>query len=177
MTTQDPIESTIKDRLKDLQKSTEVPTWNQVAQSLERKKRRRYVIWMWSSAGLMALLALALWSETGQPEAEQRVTTNTKAQSETFQLQEIPEVETTETASNLEENTELTETTGVETTSETPTSATKTPKTAASDFADGAEPVPTYYYYDSKTGKQMSTKDEKVIDSILKSKSSDNNLH
>ena len=175
MKTQDPIESTIKDRLKDLQKSTEVPTWNQVAQSLERKKRRRYVIWMWSSAGLMALLALALWTGTGQPNVEQTVTTNQEVQSEAIQAKEMQEVETTQTAPNLKENTELTETTAVETTTETPTSDPKTPKTAASDFADGAEPVPTYYYYDSKTGKQMSTKDKKVIDSILKVKADGNN--
>ena len=70
MKTQDPSENTIKDRLKDLHKSTDTPMWSEIAQSLEQKKQKRAIIRLWSSAGFMAILALFAWLSSNNPTAE-----------------------------------------------------------------------------------------------------------
>ncbi|WP_374957404.1 hypothetical protein [Gilvibacter sp.] len=177
MNTQDPIEKIIKARMEGVHKTTDVPSWDTVAQSLKRKKRNKYVFWLWSSAGVLGLLALLLFNNFGsQPEAESNppaVSQEIIIPADTLEQQSSP---------SSEENTELREDiknnenpTGVATRKEEILAKDKQPTGDSPDFTEGATPTPTYYYYDSKTGKQISTKDKKVIDSILKSKESEGN--
>ena len=163
--------------MEGVHKTTDVPSWDTVAQSLKRKKRNKFVFWLWSSAGVIGLLALLLFNDFGsQPEAESNPPAVTQ--------EVIVPADTSEQQSSLssEENTELIENNKD---IESPTELVSNKKESLAkdkqstgdspDFTEGATPTPTYYYYDSKTGKQISTKDKKVIDSILKSKESEGN--
>lgn len=163
--------------MEGVHKTTDVPSWDTVTQSLKRKKRNKYVFWLWSSAGVLGLLALLLFNNFGyQPEAE--------SNSPAVTQEVIVPADTSEQQSSLssEENTELIKNNKD---IESPTELVSNKKESLAkdkqstgdspDFTEGATPTPTYYYYDSKTGKQISTKDKKVIDSILKSKESEGN--
>lgn len=163
MKTHDPIEEIIKQRMDGLQRSTDVPTWNAVASTLKRRKREKAMIWIWSSAGLLTLLALLIF--TNKNTEETTVTQeDTPAVEEVISEQPQQEEVLPVIASQNEENSseDAGESTGASEAGE----IVNTDQGVIEDFTKNAEVKPTYYYYDSKTGKQISTTDKKVIDSL-----------
>lgn len=163
--------------MEGVHKTTDVPSWDTVAQSLKRKKRNKFVFWLWSSAGVIGLLALLLFNDFGsQPEAESNppaVTQEVIVPADTSEQQSSLSSE--ENTKLIEDNKEIESPTELVSNKKESLAKDKQSTGDSPDFTEGATPTPTYYYYDSKTGKQISTKDKKVIDSILKSKESEGN--
>ena len=163
MKTQDSIEQQIKQRLEGVQKSTDIPTWESVANSLKRRKRQKFFIWIGSTAGVLAVVSLLVFNNQKPAENNSPAVLDTEVKTQTTQAVDLKPQEKQESTTVVDKTTE-----------EVPqaNSATSTtPVTADSeefDFTEGAQVESTFYYYDSKTGKQLSTNDKKVIDSILK---------
>lgn len=163
--------------MEGVHKTTDVPSWNTVAQSLKRKKRNKYIFWLWSSAGVLGLLALLLFKNFGsQPEAE----SNPSSVSQEViipanKLEQQSGLSSEENTELIEDNKDIESPTELVSNKKESLAKDKQSTSVSPDFTEGATPTPTYYYYDSKTGKQISTKDKKVIDSILKSKESEGN--
>ena len=168
MKTQDPIEKQIKQRLDGLQRSTDTPSWSAVSQSLERRKKQKAMAWLWSSIGVVAILAVIFI-----PRSEQSSESDIIPQESTVESV----VESTQENNSFEENDAQEPETSVTETEVTPSNTndnsnqnTTTITNVESDFTKGAEAIPTYYYYDSETGQQVSTSDIRVIDSLVQIK-------
>lgn len=164
MKTQDPIENQIKERLDGVQRSTEVPSWQAVSESLKRRKQRKNFIWFWSSIGVLAVLAIILYPKIGTT-AETPVDTEVRTEQTIVNTTDNTSTEQTQDLTSGNESTAPETTTAV--TDNTAPVTTDTDPNVIDDFTKDAEVSPTYYYFDSESGVQISTSDKRVIDSLL----------
>ena len=172
MKTQDPIEKTLKERMDNLQRSTDVPSWDQISNSLKRKKQQKGLAWLWTSIGVFVLIAILTFPKFLGDNSSQEQTTeivdNTKAD-----FEQSDEVNTQSEA--LTESEKSIDKTSAD--QNAPVSSNKDTETTPivdenqnNDFTKGAKTKTTYYYYNSETGEQFSTTDKRVIDSLAAKK-------
>lgn len=199
MKTQDPIEKQLKERLDKVQKSTDIPTWSAISQSLQRRRGRRN---QWLFGGSIALfITVAIFT---YPKLTNTGTT-TDGNTETTELSgessnEVQELSTTKPEEQLEavvtnnneeisEDSEMTQetqianntdvlnesseiTTGEKANSNDTKSAVASKskkKDPIEDYKEDAEVTTTFYSYNSETGKQTIYTDKKEIDSLKQS--------
>lgn len=176
METKDPFEQSIKERFKEAQKTTDVPTWQAVASSLKQRKRRRYVIWLWSSTGVLTLLALLWLAFTGDqklaPETTEpvQITISSGEDTSTNPIntkQDETLAAEADTGNPVADQSAVTDSDASDNKTKSENTSTSIDSSWIEDFTKEAQTTPTYYYYDSKTGKQVSTTDKSVIDSLI----------
>ena len=176
----------IKSQLSAMNKTTAEPTWERVATTLKKNKRRRYATWVLSSLGTFTVLVLFFTQCTGtstnslaaplnNPDSAQEVVTTADSDSST--PLDISEDDPAPIDSTNQANLTNSETVVTTNSSSTKTNApVRTNNFSEQETLDsvntfeGAEVKTTYYYYNQANNTQIVTQDKTVIDSILATK-------